>query len=85
MLSDLNRLVHKDILHSIIITLSGPSTRSSSTTAEPNNCSEQGMIQEGSKQCTVGTVGISCLLCTKIHNAACDHLQKNLFFTCSLY
>ena len=83
MLSDLNRLVHKDILHSQ--TLSGSSTRSSSTTAEPNNCSEHGKIQEGSKQCTVGTVSISCLLCTKIHNAACDHLQKNLFFTCSLY
>ena len=28
------------------------------------------------EQCTVGAVSISCLLCTKIYNAACDHLQK---------
>ena len=28
------------------------------------------------EQCTVGGVSISCLLCTKICNAACDHLQK---------
>ena len=28
------------------------------------------------EQCTVGGVSISCLLCTKIYDAACDHLQK---------
>ena len=32
---------------------------------------------------TVGAVSISCLLCTKIYNAAYEQLQKNIFFTCS--
>ena len=71
-LSDLNRLVHKDILHSQ--TSSGSSTRSCSTTAEPTKCAKHSNIQEGSKQCTLGAVSISCLLCTKIYTAACDHL-----------
>ena len=30
-------------------------------------------IQEGSDQCTLGAVSISCLLCTKIYNVDCDH------------
>ena len=58
MLSDLNRLVYKDTLHSQ--TLSGSGTRSCSTTAKPTKCTEHGKIQEGSKQCTVGAVTISC-------------------------
>ena len=41
--------------------------------AEPNKCAEHGKIQDGSKQCTVGAVSISCLLCTTTDNAACDH------------
>ena len=71
-LNDLNRLVHKDISHSQ--TSSGSSTRSCSTTAEPTKCAKHGNIQEGSKQCTLGAVSISCLLCTKIYTVACDHL-----------
>ena len=33
------------------------------------------------EQCTVGGVSISCLLCTKIYNADCDHLQKKNYFS----
>ena len=70
-LSDLNRLVHKDILPSW--TPLGSSAKSYSTTAKPNNCSEQ--IQEGSEQCAVGAVSISCMLFTKMYDAAaCDDL-----------
>ena len=47
MLSDLNRLVHKDILPSW--TPSGSSAKSYPTTAKPNNCSEHRKIQEGSE------------------------------------
>ena len=73
MLSDLNRLVRKDILPSW--TPSGSSAKSYPTTAKPNNCSEHRKIQEGSEQCTVGAVSISCLLFTKIYNATtCDDL-----------
>ena len=67
-LSDLNRLVHKDISHSQ--TSSGSITRSCSTT----KCAKHGNIQEGSEQCTLGAVSISCLLSTKIYTAAYDHL-----------
>ena len=36
-------------------------------------CTEHGKIQEGSDQCTLVAVSISCLLCTKIYNVNCDH------------
>ena len=56
------RIVHKDFLHSQI----SSSTITRSTTAEPNECTEHGAIQKGSAQCTVGAVGISCLLCRRV-------------------
>ena len=36
-------------------------------------CTEHGKIQEGSDQCTLGAVSISCLLCTTIYNVDRDH------------
>ena len=68
--SYLNRLVHQDFSRSQ--SSSGSSTRSCSTTAEPTKCAEHGAIQKGSAQCTVGTVSISCLLCTTFYSGNCD-------------
>ena len=62
----LNRLIHKDFPRSQ--SSSGSNTRLCSTTAEPTKCTEHGAIQEGSVQCTVGAVSISCLLCTILHS-----------------
>ena len=40
-----------------------PSTKHLSTgTVEPNNSIEHSAVQKGSVQCTVGAVGVSCLL-----------------------
>ena len=64
------RIVHKDFLHSQI----SSSTSRRSTTAEPNKCTEHGAIQKGSIQCTVGTVSISCLLCTNVYSDNFDRL-----------
>ena len=64
------RIVHKDFLHSQI----SSSTSRRSTTDEPNKCTEHGTIQKGSIQCTVGAVGISCLLCTNVHSDNFDRL-----------
>ena len=36
-------------------------------------CTGLGKIQEGSDQCTLGAVSISCLLCTTIYNVDRDH------------
>ena len=64
------RIVHKDFLHSEI----SPSTSTRSTTGEPNKCTEHGAIHIGSRQCTLGAVSISCLLCTKVFSDNCDRL-----------
>ena len=76
-----NRLVHQDFSHSQ--SSSGTSTRSYSTTAEPFKCVEYRSIQKGSKRCTVGAVGISCLLCTANCSGNCDGIQWNIFITFS--
>ena len=65
-----DNIIHKDFLHSQI----SSSTSRRSTTDEPNKCTEHGTIQKGSIQCTVGAVGISCLLCTNVHSDNFDRL-----------
>ena len=57
----LTGLVHKDFPHAY--SSSGSSTRSRPTAAEPTKRIEHGAVQEGSVQCRVGAVSISCLLC----------------------
>ena len=74
-----NRLVHQDFSHSQ--SSSGTSTRPYSTTAEPFKCVEYRSIQKGSKRCTVGAVGISCLLCTANCSGNCNGIQWNIFIT----
>ena len=69
------RIVHKDFLHSQILS----STSRRSTTGEPNKCTEHGAIQKGSKQCTVGAVSISCLLCTNMYSEHRDRSYQKIF------
>ena len=53
--------------------ISGTSTRSYSTTAEPTKCTKHGAIQKGSAQCTVGRVSISCLLYAMLYSGNYSH------------
>ena len=73
----LNCVVHKNFLRSW--SSSYTNTRSCSTTVEPVICSEYHTIQKGSVQCTVGSVGISCLLFAVWFTGNCNQTKQNLF------
>ena len=75
----LNCVLHKNFLCSW--SSSYTNTRSCLTTAEPVICSEYHTIQKGSVQCSVGSVGISCLLFAVWFIANCDQTKQNLFIT----
>ena len=74
---NITRIVHKDFLHSQI----SPSTSRRSTTDEPNKRTEHGAIQKGNKQCTVGVVSISCLLCTNMYSEHYDRSYQKIFIS----
>ena len=76
MLRYLNCVVHENFLRSK--SSSCTNTRSCST-AEPTKCSEYHKIQKGSVQCTVGSVGISCLLFAVWFTGNCNQAKQNLF------
>ena len=76
MLRYLNCVVHENFLRSK--SSSCTNTRSCST-AEPTKCSEYHKIQKGSVQCTVGSVGISCLLFAVWFTGNCNQTKQNLF------
>ena len=88
---DLNCVLHKNFLRSE--SSSYTNTRSCSTTAEPTKCNEYHTIQKGSVQCTVGSVGISCLLFAVPlwFSGNCDQTKQNIFIApsnhrgCSIY
>ena len=74
MLRYLNCVVHKNILRSK--SSSCKNTRSCYT-AELTKCSEYHTIQKGSVQCTVDSVGISCLLLAVCFSGNCDQPNQN--------
>ena len=80
MLRYLNCVVHKNFLRSK--SSSCTNTRSCST-AEPTKCIEYHKIQKGSVQCTVGSVGISCLLFAVWFTGNCNQTKQNLFMVTS--
>ena len=85
----LNCVVHKNILCSK--SSSYTNTRSCPTAAEPTKCSEYHAIQKSSVQCTVGSVGISCLLFAVWFTGNSDQTKKNFSIApshhegCSIY
>ena len=77
----LNCVVHKNILCSK--SSSYTNTRSCPTAAESTKCSEYHAIQKSIIQCTVGSVGISCLLFAVWFTGNSDQAKKNLFIALS--